>query len=111
MNKELEYFEFQITHLQHLMNINQYLSPDDGEIMQFSCESKFEPYGLATEDWGLIWTLRLPKQTAYWINNEEKLVKCNDGIIQEFRGKTIMEVVAQAIHWYELYNKQIKGDI
>lgn len=69
----------------------------------------FEPHGRASEDWEIIVTLTLYGVPRYWLSNTGWRLG-NDFIPMQLNGRTLEDVIRQAIAFLEWYLQQNQGE-
>ncbi len=82
--------------LNQLVRRYGYGPSNDGDFLQVSAGFEFEPHGQASETWGNIWRLHLPKEDFHWKGLSGWRRGNLDVHGMKFRGRTLEAVITQA---------------
>ncbi len=77
-------------------------SPENNrkDFIILTCSCEFEPFGRATEDFDLIWRLKLPTVQYYWKSTTGWRTG-KEGLNAEFYGETPDKVIDKAVRFLE----------
>jgi len=92
-----------MSNLIELQKLLESIIPNDNQLFVITCSSEFEPHGRASETWEIIWRLSIPKIPHHWLNLNLLWVRGKTDKPIEFTGRTIDEVVLQALNFVRDY--------
>ena len=85
----------EFTELEKLLKIHAGPRTDGKDFVQISCHVDFEPHGIASETWEVIWFLQLPQIPHHWPSTTGWRKGTTDKPIS-FSGRTLSEVIIKA---------------
>lgn len=89
--------------LQKLLRIRPGPATDGMVFAHIKCEVDFEPHGLASENWEVIWYLTLPQIPHHWWHCRNGWTRGTTDSPIRFSGRTMDGVIKKAISFLQEY--------